>query len=61
MKYAIEMSSCAMIYIPSFINISSALQTLIEGIHRYTYREHGDRISLLFRNTESELKKSTFY
>jgi hypothetical protein len=45
MKYAVEMGSGAMIYIPSFIKIGSAIQKLIGG---YTYRQHGDRISLLF-------------
>jgi hypothetical protein len=31
MKYAIEMGSGAMIYIPSFINIGSGIQKLIRG------------------------------
>jgi hypothetical protein len=54
MKYAIEMGSGAMVYIPSFINIGSAIQKLTGGIPR----EHGDRISLLsfFQNKESRLK-----
>jgi hypothetical protein len=43
MKYAVEMGSGAMIYIPSFIIIGSGIQKLIRGIHR----QHGDRISLL--------------
>jgi hypothetical protein len=43
MKYAVEMSSGAMIYIPSFIKIGSAIQKLIGRIHR----QHGDCISLL--------------
>jgi hypothetical protein len=30
-KYAFEMGSVAMIYIPSFINIGSAIQNLIGG------------------------------
>jgi hypothetical protein len=30
MKYAVEMGSCGMIYIPSFINIDSAIQNLKE-------------------------------
>jgi hypothetical protein len=33
MEYAVEMGSSAMIYIPSFIDISSALQKLIGAIH----------------------------
>jgi hypothetical protein len=33
MKYAIEMSSGAMTYIPSFIKIGSGILKLMEGIH----------------------------
>jgi heme/copper-type cytochrome/quinol oxidase subunit 1 len=36
MKYAVEIGSRAMIYIPSFIKISSAIQELMGGIHRHT-------------------------
>jgi hypothetical protein len=36
MKYAVEMGSGAMIYIPSFIKTSSAIQKSIGGIHRHT-------------------------
>jgi hypothetical protein len=36
MKFAVEMGSGAMMYIPSFIKIGSAIQKLIEGIHRHT-------------------------
>jgi hypothetical protein len=44
MKYAVEMDSGAMIYIPSFIQIGSGIQKLMRGggIHR-----HADSISLL--------------
>jgi hypothetical protein len=35
MKYAVEMGSVAVIYIPSFIKIGSGILKLIEGIHRY--------------------------
>jgi hypothetical protein len=31
MKYAIEMGSVAMIYMPSFIQIDSDIENLIEG------------------------------
>jgi hypothetical protein len=34
MKYAVEMGSGAMIYIPSFIKIGSGIHKL-RGIHRY--------------------------
>jgi hypothetical protein len=36
MKYSIEMSSGAMMYIPSFIKIGSDIQRLIRGIYRHT-------------------------
>jgi hypothetical protein len=36
MKYAVQMGSGAMIYIPSFIDIGAAIQKLIRGIHRHT-------------------------
>jgi hypothetical protein len=35
MKYAVEMGSGAMMYIPSFIKIGSGIQKLM-GIHRHT-------------------------
>jgi hypothetical protein len=38
MKYAIEMGSDAMIYIPSFIKIDSGIQKLIRGIDRQATR-----------------------
>jgi hypothetical protein len=40
MKYATEMGSNAMIYIPSFIKIGSAIQKLKVGeVHRHTDRK----------------------
>jgi hypothetical protein len=36
MKYAVEMGSDAMIYIPSFMKVGSGIQNLIEVIHRHT-------------------------
>jgi hypothetical protein len=35
-KYAVEMGSGAMIYIPSFRMTGSRIQKVIGGIHRYT-------------------------
>jgi hypothetical protein len=35
-KYAVEMGSGAMIYIPGFIKIGSGIQKLIVDIHRHT-------------------------
>jgi hypothetical protein len=43
MNYTVEMGAGAMIYIPSFIKISSGIQKLIRGIHR----QQGDLINLL--------------
>jgi hypothetical protein len=34
-KYAVEMGSGAMIYIPCFIKIGSGIQKFIRGIHRH--------------------------
>jgi hypothetical protein len=50
MKYAVEISSDAIIYAPIFIKISPAIQ------------KHGDGISLslLFQNKESRLERSCF-
>jgi hypothetical protein len=36
MKYAVEVGSGVMIYIPSFIKIGSGIQKLVGGIHRHT-------------------------
>jgi hypothetical protein len=36
MKYAVEMGSGAMRYMPSFIKIGSGIQELIGGIQRHT-------------------------
>jgi hypothetical protein len=47
MKYAVEMDSGGMIYIPIFIKIILAIQKLMGG-YTHTHRHHGDRISLLF-------------
>jgi hypothetical protein len=39
MKYAVEMGSGAMIYIPSFIQIGSGIQKLIGRIHIQTHMQ----------------------
>jgi hypothetical protein len=49
MKYAVEMGSGAMIYIPSFIKIGSGIQKLIGGDSQ-TQRQYGDHISLLYES-----------
>jgi hypothetical protein len=36
MKYAVEVGSGAMIYIPSFVKIASTIQKLRGEIHRHT-------------------------
>jgi hypothetical protein len=45
MKYAVEMDSSAMTFIPSFRNIGSGILKLIAG-DTQTHRQHGDHISL---------------
>jgi hypothetical protein len=35
MKYAVEMNSGDIIYIPNLIKIGSSIQKLIRGIHRH--------------------------
>jgi hypothetical protein len=51
MKYAVSVASSAMIYIPSFIKISSGIQKFMGGnTDTQTCRKHGDLVSLvLFR------------
>jgi hypothetical protein len=44
MKYTVEMGSGAMIHIPSFIKICSAIEKLLRGD---TQTQYGDRISQL--------------
>jgi hypothetical protein len=39
MKYAVEIGSGAMIYIPGLINFGSRVQKLMGGIHRHTDRK----------------------
>jgi hypothetical protein len=61
MEYAVEMGSSAIIYIPSFRKIGSGTQKVDRG-DTQTYREHGDRISLLlfFQSKENRLIKQYF-
>jgi hypothetical protein len=58
MKYAVEVGSHAMIYIPSFIKIYTGIQKLLQGIQIQTHRQQCDLISTpLFSQTkESRLK-----
>jgi hypothetical protein len=46
MKYAVEMGSVSMIYIPSFVKIGSGIQKLV-GVNTQTQRQDEGRISLL--------------
>jgi hypothetical protein len=39
MKYAVEMGSGAMIYIPSFIKTGSVIQKLKGGIHGHSHTD----------------------
>jgi hypothetical protein len=58
MKYAAEIGSVAMIYMPSFIQIFSAGVQKLIGADTQTHKQHGDLVSLLlyFQNKESRLK-----
>jgi hypothetical protein len=47
MKYAVEMGSGVMIYMPSFIKIGSGIQKLIGGSDTLTRRQQGHLIKLL--------------
>jgi hypothetical protein len=62
MKYAVDMGSGAMIYVPSFIKIGSGIQQLIGGedSQTHTHIQHGDHISLLsfFQHKECRLIKT---
>jgi hypothetical protein len=44
MRYAVEMDSGAMIYVPSFMKIGSGIRKLMGGIHRH--KQQGYLISL---------------
>jgi hypothetical protein len=58
MKYAIDMGSGAMIYIPSFMKIGPGVQKLLKR-DTQTHRQHDDLISILvflFQNNECNLK-----
>jgi hypothetical protein len=48
MKYAVEMGSGFMIYIPSFIQIGPGIQKFI-GEDSQTHRQQGDLVALLFK------------
>jgi hypothetical protein len=71
MKYVVEMTSDAMMYIPSFVMIGSDIQAVVfmGDIHAETqiHRPLGDFISLLlfflafFRKSESRLLRSLCY
>jgi hypothetical protein len=56
MKYAVELGSYAMMYIPALIKIGADVQKLI-GMESQAHRQCGDLISLrlFFQNKESRL------
>jgi hypothetical protein len=47
MKYAVQMGSGTVIYIPSFIKIGSGIQKLVWAGGSQSHRQNGERISLL--------------
>jgi hypothetical protein len=57
MKYSVEMVLGAMIYIPSFIKIGSAIQKFVGLAYRDTQTAWRSQKSILFfQNQESRLK-----
>jgi hypothetical protein len=58
MKCVVEVGAGVMICILSFMKAGSGIQKLMGGIHRDTYKEIGDLISILlfFQNKECRLK-----
>lgn len=59
MKYAVEIASSGMTYIPSFIKIDSGFQTLLGGRQTQTHRQRSCFIGPLyffFQNDESRLR-----
>jgi hypothetical protein len=60
MKYAVEMSSSAMIYIPNFIKIGSSIRKLRVGDTQMHWH-HGDLISLLLFSQNKESKPKNKY
>jgi hypothetical protein len=60
MRYAVEMGSGDMIYIPRFTKIGSGIQKLI-GMDSQTHREQCNLISplLFFQNKESRINRFT--
>jgi hypothetical protein len=72
MKYAVEMSSCAMIYIPILIKIGSTIQKMIGGeetqaqartytqahTHTHTHKAwRPHKLTFIFQNKESSLAR----
>jgi hypothetical protein len=55
MKYAVEMGSGAMIYIPSFIKIGSGIQKLMGRVHRHT--DSMVSLNLFFQSKKGRLKE----
>jgi hypothetical protein len=47
MKYAVEMGSGAVIYVPRFIKIGSGVQKLTGRGYTHKHRRHGVRVSVL--------------
>jgi hypothetical protein len=59
MKYAAEMGSATMLYIPSFIKTGSVIQKLIGWIQRDTaWRSHNPTL-IKKKKKESKLKKNS--
>jgi hypothetical protein len=59
MKYVVEIGSGDMIYIPSFVNIGSAIQKLMKGIHRQTAGRAHKATSFLPNKIKQDYKMVT--
>jgi hypothetical protein len=60
MKYAVEVTSGGMVYIPSFIKMESVFKILLRWIHIQTHREKGHFISLLLFFQKGKWAKNTY-
>jgi protein associated with RNAse G/E len=56
MKYAVDMGSGDMIYIPNFIYIGSGIQKLIMRSTQTAWKSHKPTFIFFFQNKERKLK-----
>jgi hypothetical protein len=56
MKYAVEMVSCGLLQVPSFINIGSGVRNLLGSTHTYTGESDSTGPILYIQNKKSRLQ-----